>query len=171
MSLTMRCPILRLVTKKKSRTGTHYCWIRQCAKSEFFVIYVDSKWFKASHLLQDTRKLIYLGNYMNGPLFSSATIGMVHILRLLYEWSIFSDFTIRMGHILLKAYSQISDRGHSQKFLYLNFLHLLIALPLETDFPEGIEQKSFQGQIAIFLKLLCTRIYLTQSSMEQYQCT
>ena len=51
----------------------------------------------------------------------------------------------------LKAYSQISSRGRSQKFQNLNFLHLFITLPLKTHFPKGIEQKSFQGEIrAIF---------------------
>ena len=52
---------------------------------------------------------------------------------------------------VLKAYSQISNRGRSQKFQNLNFLHLFITLPLKTHFPKGIEQKSFQGEIrAIF---------------------
>ena len=47
---------------------------------------------------------------------------------------------------MLKAYSQISNRGHSQKFYNLNVLHLLIGRPLKTHFPNENEQKSFQGE-------------------------
>ena len=55
------------------------------------------------------------------------------------------------GERNLKAYSQISNRGRSQKFQNLNFLYLFITLPLKTHSPKGIEQKSFQGEIrAIF---------------------
>ena len=43
----------------------------------------------------------------------------------------------------LKAYSQISYRGHSQKFQNLKFSYLFVALPLETHLPKGIKQKSF----------------------------
>ena len=42
-------------------------------------------------------------------------------------------------------------RGHSQKFQNVIFLHLFVALPLETHFSKGIKQKSYQGEItAIF---------------------
>ena len=52
---------------------------------------------------------------------------------------------------LLKAYSQISNRGRFQKIQNLNFLQLFIALLLKTLLSEGIEDKSFQGEIrAIF---------------------
>ena len=51
----------------------------------------------------------------------------------------------------LKANSQLSYRGHSQRFQNLNFSHLFVSLRKETHFPKGIEQKSFQGEIrAIF---------------------
>ena len=60
-----------------------------------------------------------------------------------------------INNISVKAYSQISDRGHSQKFEKLNILHLFIALQLEMHFPKRIEQKLFQGQIrAIFPEIL-----------------
>ena len=39
---------------------------------------------------------------------------------------------------ILKTYSQISNRGRSQKIPNLNFLHLFIALTLQTHFPKGI---------------------------------
>ena len=55
----------------------------------------------------------------------------------------FSIFAWTNFIYLLKAYSQISDRWRSQKFKNFNFLHLFKALPLETHFPKGIEQKSF----------------------------
>ena len=45
-------------------------------------------------------------------------------------------------HIDLKAYSQFSYRGRSQKFQNLKFLHLLVALLQEAHFPKGIKQKS-----------------------------
>ena len=52
---------------------------------------------------------------------------------------------------VLKAYSQILNRGHSHKFQNLKFLHLLVALLWEAHFPKGIKQKSFQCEIrAIF---------------------
>ena len=46
----------------------------------------------------------------------------------------------------------VPDRGRSQKF---EFFNLYIALPLQTHFPKGIEQKSFQGEMrAIYLEIL-----------------
>ena len=41
-------------------------------------------------------------------------------------------------HLNLKAYSLISNRGHSKNFQNLNFLHLFVAVFQKLCFPKGI---------------------------------
>ena len=43
----------------------------------------------------------------------------------------------------LQAYSLISNRGRSQNFQNLNFLHVFVALLLKAHLPKGIRLKSF----------------------------
>ncbi len=54
--------------------------------------------------------------------FSSNTIGIVHILVLhvVYEWPIFSDFTVRIGRISVKSayYKDGYDFGASAAHMY-----------------------------------------------------
>ena len=51
----------------------------------------------------------------------------------------------------LKAYSLMSNRGRSQNFQDLNFLHIFIALFYEAHFLKGIRLKSFQYEMrAVF---------------------
>ncbi len=52
---------------------------------------------------------------------SKYTFGIVHILVLVYEWPIFSDFTIRMGRISVKFayYKDGYDFGPSAAHMYL----------------------------------------------------
>ena len=55
----------------------------------------------------------------------------------------------------LKAYSLMLNRGRSQYFQNLNFLHISVALLYEAQFPKGIRLKSFQYEMrAIFTKSL-----------------
>ena len=56
---------------------------------------------------------------------------------------------------MLKAYSQISYRGRSQKFYNVKFLHLFVALLQEAHFPKGINQKSFQSEIRAIFFINC----------------
>ena len=55
----------------------------------------------------------------------------------------------------LKAYSLMLDRGRSQNFQNLNFLHIFVDLLQEAPFLKGIKLKSFQYEMrAIFTKSL-----------------
>ena len=66
----------------------------------------------------------------------------------------------------LKAYSQISYRGHSQKIQNLNFLHLFVALLQEAHFLKGIKQKSFSYEMrAIFCIKSCWQDLIEHSSL------
>ena len=58
----------------------------------------------------------------------------------------------------LKAYSQISYWGRSQKIQNLIFLHLIVALLQEAHFPKGMKQKPFLYQMrVIFCIKSCRR--------------
>ena len=48
---------------------------------------------------------------------------------------------------VLKAYSLMSNRGRSQNFQNLNFLHISVALHKEEQFSKGIRLKSFQYEM------------------------
>ena len=55
--------------------------------------------------------------------------------------------------LTLKAYSQISYRGRSQKFWNLTFLHLFVGSPKKARFLKGILQQPFPYEIiAIFVR-------------------
>ena len=56
---------------------------------------------------------------------------------------------------MLKAYSPMSNRGRSQNFQNLNFLHIFVGLLYEVHFPKGIRLKSFHYEMrAIFTESL-----------------
>ena len=61
----------------------------------------------------------------------------------------------------LKAYTLMSNRGRSQNFKNLNFLHIFLALLKEAHFPKGIRLKSFQYEMrAIFTEsLICKTLF------------
>ena len=49
----------------------------------------------------------------------------------------------------------MSNRGRSQNFQNLNFVHIFVALLQESHFPKGIRLKSFQYKLrAIFIESL-----------------
>ena len=52
---------------------------------------------------------------------------------------------------MLKAYSQISNRGRSQKIQHLNFLHIFVTFLQKIHFPKEIKHKSFPYKIAVIL--------------------
>ena len=65
--------------------------------------------------------------------------------------------------VLLKAYSQISNKGCSQKLENLIFLHLFVALLQVAHFPKGIHRNHFIVKKEQFShKFLSIRINLTQ---------
>ena len=66
---------------------------------------------------------------------------------LLTMQAFYHPFFISSDHMhKLKVYSLMSNRGPSQNFQNLNFLHISVALK-ETQFLKGIRLKSFQYEI------------------------
>ena len=58
------------------------------------------------------------------------------------------------------------NRGGSQNFQNLNFLHIAVALLLEAQFPKGIRLKSFQYEMrAIFTEKSRTWDFIQHSSL------
>ena len=90
-----------------------------------------------------------LGKDCNSETSLNTHVSFIHSLTNWMWWYVFDLVTFgeNLVCVLSEAYSQISNRGRSQKFLDLNFLHLFIALqefPLKNTFPIGIKQKPFQ---------------------------
>ena len=57
----------------------------------------------------------------------------------------------------------MSNRGRSENFQNLIFLHILVALLKEAHFPKGISLKSFQYEMrTIFTENLVHETYSTQ---------
>ena len=83
---------------------------------------------------------------------------MGSILRLLYycAWRTGYDYEL---------YSLMSNRGRSQNFQNLNFLHNFCDLLQEAHFPKGIRLKSFQYEMRpIFTRKSRTRDFMQHSS-------
>ena len=65
----------------------------------------------------------------------------------------------------LKAYSLMLNRGHSENFQNLNFLHIFVALK-EAHSPKGTWLGAFQYEIrAIFTENSRTREFIQHSSL------
>ena len=65
------------------------------------------------------------------------TDGLTLLQHIFFSWT----------NLPLKAYSLVSNRGHSQNFQNMNFLHISVALLYEAHAPKGMRLKSFQYEM------------------------
>ena len=68
--------------------------------------------------------------------------------------------------LILKSHSLMLNRGHSQNFQNLFFLHIFVALLYEAHFLKGIRLKSFQYEMrAIFSQKIHVQDFIQHSSL------